>query len=71
MKSRLAAMLARIERRKRRRSCSRKRRYRDDLSAKEALHRLSGGRARAVVPVRYYGPCAFCRGFHLTSKEAV
>lgn len=57
------------ERRERRRGCSRKRRFRDPEGAKRALHRLSSQSGRETVPVRYYGPCSFCKGYHLTSRE--
>jgi hypothetical protein len=61
---------ARIAERKRTRSCRRKRRFRDAAAARSALRRLSvRGRRREVIPLRYYGPCPYCKGFHLTSKE--
>lgn len=44
------------------RSCQGKKRYRSPELAGRVAAR------RAVQGLRVYGPCAFCSGFHLTSK---
>jgi len=58
-------------------TCKRKRRFRDEEEAKDALTRirfqasaLGLDLATAVLPWRYY-LCPSCRGFHLTKMRQI
>ncbi len=48
--------------------CStKKRRYKNDIDAQQALNEIKKRAARDKVPIRFY-PCSLCNGFHLTSS---
>jgi hypothetical protein len=53
--------------RKHPRSCSGKKRYRDEQEAKRALRNLATNSSRDTIPVRWY-ECANCHGYHITKQ---